>query len=268
MRTALAWAAAVLAVIALGVGIEAAAGTSSPVTPSAGAPPLLLRELWNLTETYPGVSPTATREAVGPVGRSTAEQVTMQAGGTDDEPVYVVEFRGHFVCARCSTPPGAGAPTGTVVTLILDASNLLDTDYGLSGRWTSLAPLGSVVTLPHPPAGKAYWPLPTGAAIRSFTGTWSAAGASLSLADLGGVSTMRWAAGRDHLTFVLDEARTGRPGVLSSEASGGVTGNDIGLPEDTRITLVGSPGGIVVTVVPPASVKLPGPFTLQPSAAP
>jgi hypothetical protein len=48
--------------------------------------------------------------------------------------VYLVTIKGHFVCGPCSVPPGAQAPTGTYLSLVIDAKTFAGTDFGISPR--------------------------------------------------------------------------------------------------------------------------------------
>ena len=57
------------------------------------------------------------------------------AGGdivNGDQPVYEIVLQGHFTCGGCSFPPGASAPTGTVVIATIDRSTLQGTDFGIT----------------------------------------------------------------------------------------------------------------------------------------
>jgi hypothetical protein len=62
-------------------------------------------------------------------------------------PVWVVQIHGDFVCNLCTGPPGAAAPTGHVITLILVATTLKSIDFSLGNNPHDLARLGSVITL-------------------------------------------------------------------------------------------------------------------------
>jgi len=59
---------------------------------------------------------------------------------------YLIAERGHFICQACSVPPGAKPPTGSVLTLVVDAANGQVTDSGLSKHYPSLRRLGHVTT--------------------------------------------------------------------------------------------------------------------------
>jgi len=48
--------------------------------------------------------------------------------------VYLVTIKGHFVCGLCSVPPGAHAPTGTYLSLVIKAKTFVGTDSGLSPK--------------------------------------------------------------------------------------------------------------------------------------
>jgi hypothetical protein len=59
---------------------------------------------------------------------------------------YLIAERGHFVLRNVPTPPGAPAPHGSVLTLIVNASTGHLTDFGVSNRYPDLAKLGRVHT--------------------------------------------------------------------------------------------------------------------------
>jgi hypothetical protein len=129
-----------------------------------------------------------------------------------------------------------------------------------SGDWVSLASLGKPFVLPPPPGGAEFWNVPTGAVVTSFTGTWSAGGAEMTLGDVGGQSSITWANGRDVIDFNFDQARIGQAGVLPSVAAGGVTSDDVGIPDASQIVLLSHDGELYVTVTPAPKVPVPGPF--------
>ncbi|MDQ6805376.1 MAG: hypothetical protein M3065_10520, partial [Actinomycetota bacterium] len=59
---------------------------------------------------------------------------------------YLIAERGHFVVKDAPTPSGAPAPSGSVLTLVVDAAARQVTDSGLSNRYPDLAKLGPVTT--------------------------------------------------------------------------------------------------------------------------
>jgi len=48
--------------------------------------------------------------------------------------VYLVTIKGHFVCGLCSVPPGAHAPTGAYLSLVIDAKTFEGTDSGIGPK--------------------------------------------------------------------------------------------------------------------------------------
>jgi len=48
--------------------------------------------------------------------------------------VYLVTIKGHFVCGPCSVPPGGHAPTGTYLSLVIDARSFEGTDSGIGPK--------------------------------------------------------------------------------------------------------------------------------------
>ena len=59
---------------------------------------------------------------------------------------YLIAERGHFTCSACSGPSRAKAPTGSVITLVVDAKSGQGTDGGIGNRYPPLAKLGRVTT--------------------------------------------------------------------------------------------------------------------------
>ena len=63
--------------------------------------------------------------------------------------VYLVTMRGHFIASAASVPPGGHAPTGTYMSIVIDATTFQGLDGGLSSRPPPVAPasLGPVTFL-------------------------------------------------------------------------------------------------------------------------
>jgi hypothetical protein len=66
---------------------------------------------------------------------------------TPDVPAFLVQIHGKFVALDASVPSGAGLPTGTYLTFIVDASDGVQVSWGLSDKATNLAALGMVFPL-------------------------------------------------------------------------------------------------------------------------
>jgi hypothetical protein len=69
-----------------------------------------------------------------------------------NQPSYLIAMRGHFVFEDAPTPPGAAAPHGSVMTIVVDALNGAGTDSGVSNRYPDLRRLGPVTTDYRAPA--------------------------------------------------------------------------------------------------------------------
>jgi hypothetical protein len=54
--------------------------------------------------------------------------------------VYLITMKGHFVAADASGPPGAHAPTGTYLSIVINARTFEATDFGLSHKPPPVAP--------------------------------------------------------------------------------------------------------------------------------
>lgn len=68
-------------------------------------------------------------------------------GNLPDVPVWLLQEHGNFVCVTCSTPPGGPAPTGSALTLVVDASSYTGLDFGLDDHLLDLSQLGTVIDL-------------------------------------------------------------------------------------------------------------------------
>jgi hypothetical protein len=62
--------------------------------------------------------------------------------GTDGVPVYLVTMYGHFTAYAVSVPPGAKAPTGRYLSIVVDVRTFEGTDFGLSENPPPVAPAG------------------------------------------------------------------------------------------------------------------------------
>ena len=54
--------------------------------------------------------------------------------------VYLITMKGHFVAEDASGPPGAHAPTGTYLSIVINARTFEVTDFGLSHKQPPVAP--------------------------------------------------------------------------------------------------------------------------------
>ncbi len=74
--------------------------------------------------------------------------------GTEGVPVFLITMRGHFIATEASRPPGAAAPAGNYLSIVVDAGTFQMLDYGLSPSPPPVSPasLGPVTYLtgrPH-----------------------------------------------------------------------------------------------------------------------
>ncbi len=60
------------------------------------------------------------------------------------EGVYVIVMRGHFIADNAPRPPGAPAPSGSTLTLVLNSSTGDLTDFGIGNQLPDLTSLGAV----------------------------------------------------------------------------------------------------------------------------
>ena len=131
----------VLLAIGVGVAVLAVAGDAS-----SSPQPALAGKLWAMSQRVAvanGDPAAYDRWAVGPVSRARAVRVTSGDIVEDSSPSYVIEMRGNFTCDSCSIPAGGSAPRGRVLTLVVSASGLVGTDFGLTPGWSALSRLGT-----------------------------------------------------------------------------------------------------------------------------
>jgi hypothetical protein len=69
--------------------------------------------------------------------------------GADGVLVFLVTMRGHFVANAAPRPPGAAAPTGRYLSIVVDAKTFQMLDFGLSPQQPPVSPasLGPVTYL-------------------------------------------------------------------------------------------------------------------------
>jgi hypothetical protein len=69
--------------------------------------------------------------------------------GAGNDPVYLVTMRGHFTAYGASPPSGAALPTGTYLSIVVDAGTFRVSDGGLSPKPPPVSPasLGPVTYL-------------------------------------------------------------------------------------------------------------------------
>jgi hypothetical protein len=80
--------------------------------------------------------------------RGAAGDFTGHPTTNTEEVVWVVQVSGsHYVCGACSMPPGATAPRGDYLTMVLRASDWQGTDGGISPQPSDLRPLGDLAAL-------------------------------------------------------------------------------------------------------------------------
>jgi hypothetical protein len=262
-----------LVVVVLGLAV------SVPLALRAGTPPdrqptLLMKRLWNISQrvaTGNGDANAGLRQVVGPVAYDKTDALLGGGPVHDTTPVYLLEIRGNFVCGGCNGPPGASAPHGIAITVLLNPLTLESLGFGLGPRWLSLATLGKPFALPPPPDGAKLWTVPPDFA--RFVGSWGNSTGTLQLKNAATTSTLRW--GGHEIAFQLtalasaDSAGTAtidgkRYVLLGAEAVGSISTDDVGLAGGSRIVLrlAGGVGDsyLVVSTTPAASAALPPPL--------
>jgi hypothetical protein len=124
------------------------ASTASTQPPSAtGLSPASLAAIASGMAAATGES---TPAAIQSVETTRADAVYAASQGdtiSSSEEVFLISMEGHFTASSVPRPPGAPAPTGTVLTAVVDASTGQVTDWGLSANAPDLTALGAVTAL-------------------------------------------------------------------------------------------------------------------------
>ena len=95
-----------------------------------------------------GVPSPKTIDAVASPYHQAAEKIVSGDIVNDHVAVYVVEVTGGtFTDNAAPTPPGAPAPSGSVLTLTVDAQSFRVLDFGLTDTAPDLTQIGPVVNL-------------------------------------------------------------------------------------------------------------------------
>jgi hypothetical protein len=140
------WSAAMLAgVAAAGCGAAQWPGRPSAATPGSPVPASAIHRLAVTAELA-----IERNEGHGVAWASavvaTHEKAPTSATPGDTVPigektiVYLVTIKGHFTAVAFTGPPGARAPTGTYLSMVIDAKAFQGLDFGLSPKPPPVAP--------------------------------------------------------------------------------------------------------------------------------
>ncbi len=148
MLTALAGAAALASVLAASGCGRSAAGTGAPVP--ASAIPRLAAIAYRAATINGDPSPAW----IAAVLTTRAKALTSATPG-DYVPgsahvkVFLITMRGHFIARDATGPPGAKAPTGRYLSLVIDARTFQGLDFGIGPKPPPVLPasLGTVTYL-------------------------------------------------------------------------------------------------------------------------
>jgi polyisoprenoid-binding protein YceI len=66
---------------------------------------------------------------------------------TTNDPVYLLQVKGHFTAFNASVPSGAALPKGSYLSLVVNVSNGQVDDWGVGNQAADLSSLGPVITL-------------------------------------------------------------------------------------------------------------------------
>jgi hypothetical protein len=147
-------AAAALACVAVMVAGAAVAGcAASPPVPGSPVPTLAIPRLTLIASRAAKASGDSAPSRITAVLTTHAKALTSATPGdfvpgTGGIRVFLITMRGHFV-SNGSRPPGAAAPAGSYLSLVVDASTFRVLDYGLGPRPPQVSPasLGPITYL-------------------------------------------------------------------------------------------------------------------------
>jgi hypothetical protein len=148
-------ALAVLAAVAAVAFVLSAAGcTKTSGTTGASIPASVIGRLTAIAHRAATANSDPAPEWITAVKTTHAKALTVATPGdyvpgSAKTAVFLITMRGHFTANNVSRPPGAKAPAGQYLSLVLDARTFQELDFGLGPKPPSaaLARLGRVTYL-------------------------------------------------------------------------------------------------------------------------
>jgi hypothetical protein len=92
-------------------------------------------------------SPTEIRAVRTTRGTANALILPGETVGDQSHDVYAIALNGHFTGYLASRPPGAPAPTGTVMTMAIDATTGQLLDWGIQNTRPDLSSAGALMNI-------------------------------------------------------------------------------------------------------------------------
>ena len=146
--------ASIVAPLALLSSPSSSARAAEPHPPgtaafAAGAqPPLSATVVLNIAQTLAEQAGDPTPTLIQHVEGTRAQLNASDSGGvvSGPEASYLIAERGSFVANGFPRPAGSPVPTGSVITIIIDAVTGQITDEGIENRYPKLSALGPVAT--------------------------------------------------------------------------------------------------------------------------
>jgi len=130
-------AAALASVLALVPGLAVAGCVGSPARAGSPVPAPAIPQLTAIASRAATADGDATPLQITAVLTTHARALTSATPGdiipgADGVPVYLVTMRGHFTATAASRPPGAAAPVGHYLSIVVDVRTFQVLDSGLS----------------------------------------------------------------------------------------------------------------------------------------
>jgi hypothetical protein len=139
---------ALCATLCLGAcGASALAGGSAP--PHPGIPAAALISLTALAKSSAAADGDPSVTSANAVLSTREHAVRVMSGDAvnTNDPVYLLQIKGHFTAFDASVPSGAALPKGLYLSLVVNVSNGQVDDWGVGNHVADLSSLDPVITL-------------------------------------------------------------------------------------------------------------------------
>jgi len=144
------------AVTALGIALSSGSVARASSAAAGDIPPSVITQLTSIAQQQAAINGDAQPTNVIAVQTTHAAALTVATPGdilpepAASESVYVITMQGSFLGKGFSSAPGASAPAGSYLSIVVDASTFWVTDEGLSQDPPPVSPSSLGPTIPLP----------------------------------------------------------------------------------------------------------------------